>query len=108
VNVVNEIQFSFLNDLNDNQKMICMSDQNMILKACPGSGKTRTLTYRLAYMSLLHEPSRKLNIAITYTNRASDEIKKRLHHLDIRSDTIWAGTIHQFCLEFILRPYSNV
>lgn len=101
-----DTKFRFLNELNEKQREICKSNENIILKACPGSGKTRTLTYRLAYISILHEPSYKFNIAITYTNRAADEIKKRLQNLDINADNTWSGTIHQFCLEFIIRPYS--
>lgn len=96
----------FLNDLNPKQKEICISDKNLILTACPGSGKTRTLTFRLAYLSTIYSASNKLNIAITYTNRASEEIKSRLWNFDIDLKNVWAGTIHQFCLEFIIRPYS--
>lgn len=96
----------FLSDLNPKQKEICISDKNLILTACPGSGKTRTLTYRLAYLSTIYSASNKLNIAITYTNRASEEIKNRLLNFNIDLKNVWAGTIHQFCLEFIIRPYS--
>lgn len=96
----------FLNDLNPKQRGICISDKNLILTACPGSGKTKTLTYRLAFLSTIHSESRKLNIAITYTNRASEEIKSRLLSFNIDLKNIWTGTIHQFCLEFIIRPYS--
>ncbi len=99
-------QLWFLNDLNSKQKEICISDKNLILTACPGSGKTRTLTYRLAFLSTSHSSSNKLNIAITYTNRASEEIKSRLLNFNIDLRNVWAGTIHQFCLEFIIRPYS--
>ncbi|MCC3381777.1 UvrD-helicase domain-containing protein [Paenibacillus farraposensis] len=96
----------FLNDLNPKQKQICTCDKNLILTACPGSGKTRTLTYRLAYLATIYSTSNKLNLAITYTNRASEEIKSRLLNFNIDLRNVWAGTIHQFCLEFIIRPYS--
>lgn len=99
-------QLSFLNNLNKQQQDVCIASDNILLKACPGSGKTRTLTYRLAYWGLMNKPSQKLNIAITYTNRAADEIKRRLKLLDVSDVNIWAGTIHQFCLESIIRPYS--
>ncbi|MGW9529012.1 UvrD-helicase domain-containing protein [Paenibacillus terrae] len=92
--------------MNPKQKEICMSDKNLILTACPGSGKTKTLTYRLAYLSTIYSASNKLNLAITYTNRASEEIKNRLLNFNIDLKNVWAGTIHQFCLEFIIRPYS--
>lgn len=90
----------------DGYKEVCLSENNILLKACPGSGKTRTLTYKLAYTSLKYDFSKKTNVAITFTNRAADEIKKRIIDLDIKSNNIWAGTIHQFCLEHIIRPYS--
>lgn len=99
-------EFAFLNDLNDKQKKVCVSKDNILLRACPGSGKTRTLTYKLAYLAGTYSLSKKINVAITYTNRAADEIKRRLINLGIDIDTVWAGTIHQFCLEFIIRPYS--
>ena len=99
-------RFSFLESLNEEQYQACVSENSVVLTACPGSGKTRTLTYRLAYLVEKYSNSRKLNIAITYTNRAADEIKERLDSLEINQESIWAGTIHQFCLQFILRPYS--
>lgn len=103
---MNEEKLWFLADLNPKQRAVCTSDKNTILIACPGSGKTRTLTYRLAFLSIMHTESNSLNIAITYTNRASEEIRNRLLNFNIDLTKIWAGTIHQFCLEFIIRPYS--
>lgn len=99
-------EVTFLNELNEEQKEVCKSNENIILTACPGSGKTRTLTYRIAYLCLKNIPSRKLNIAITYTNRAADEIKRRLYKINEDIENVWAGTIHQFCLEYIIKPYS--
>ena len=96
----------FLEQLNPQQKKVCIEDSNILLKACPGSGKTRTLTYKLAYIIKKYELSKKINIAITYTNRAADEIRERLEKMDIPEEKVWVGTIHQFCLEFIIRPYT--
>lgn len=97
---------SFLNDLNTKQQEVCQSPSNFILTACPGSGKTRTITYRLAYLQQKYPSSRKYNIAITYTNRAAEEIESRLDSLGIDTSSIWTGTIHQFCMHFIIRPYA--
>lgn len=97
---------SFLNGLNTKQQEICQSPSNYILTACPGSGKTRTITYRLAYLQQKYPSSRKYNIAITYTNRAAEEIENRLDDLGIDTSCIWTGTIHQFCMHFIIRPYA--
>lgn len=97
---------TFLDKLNSQQREVCINEGNILLQACPGSGKTRTLIYKLAYLVEKYVTSKKLNIAITYTNRAADEIKERLGKIDIAMDKVWVGTIHQFCIEFIIRPYT--
>ena len=97
---------NILEELNEQQKAVCISNNNTILTACPGSGKTRTITHRLAYVQEKYSPSRKLNIAITYTNRAAEEISSRIEKMGFKCDTVWTGTIHQFCMHFIIRPYS--
>ena len=99
-------KFDFLKNLNEKQKNICINNKNYIVLACPGSGKTRTLTYKLAYMAERYKCSRKWNIAITYTNRAAEEIENRLIDMNISLDNVWTGTIHQFCMCFIIRPYA--
>ena len=94
------------NDLNAEQVDAITDDNNILLVACPGSGKTRTLTYKIAFeLSKLTE-TKKYIIAITYTNRAADEIKDRIELLGVNTKQLWIGTIHAFCLEWILRPYS--
>ena len=95
-----------LSGLSDEQKSVCKDDENILLTACPGSGKTRTLTHRLAYLTAINPNSRKLNIAITFTNRAANEIASRIDDMEIESTNIWTGTIHQFCMQFIIRPYA--
>lgn len=91
--------------LSDEQFEICKSEDNLLVKACPGSGKTRTITYKIAYRIEKHPENVKKLVAITYTNRAADEITQRIEALGIDTERIWAGTIHQFCLEWILKRY---
>lgn len=95
-----------LNDLSLEQESACKAPQNVLLTACPGSGKTRTLTRRLAYQAIQKAPSKRWNIAITFTNRAAEEITTRLEDMGISPTNIWTGTIHQFCMRFIIRPYA--
>lgn len=95
-----------LKELSPEQQAACTAPNNVLLTACPGSGKTRTLTHRLAYQVLQKSGSRKIKIAITYTNRAAEEIINRLEDMNIDLSSIWAGTIHQFCMRYIIRPYA--
>ena len=95
-----------LHGLSEEQCSACTVRGNVLLTACPGSGKTRTLTHLLAYIVAQKSDSNKFNIAITYTNRAAEEITKRLDDMNVDASTIWTGTIHQFCMNFIIRPYA--
>lgn len=56
----------------------CIDEDNILLKACPGSGKTRTLTYKLAYLVEKYIDSRKLNIAITWRTWRCCEVMWRI------------------------------
>jgi superfamily I DNA/RNA helicase len=96
-----------LSTLNDEQKRAVQQDGNVLLTACPGSGKTRVIIHKLAYeASRLDNNTKKKIIALTFTNRAAEEIFRRLNSMGIQSDRIWSGTLHAFCLEWIIRPYS--
>ncbi len=94
------------NELNDEQSDAILNENNVFLVACPGSGKTRALTYKVAYELSKLNNSKQYIVAITYTNRAADEIKERIELLGVETNQLWIGTIHAFCLEWILRPYS--
>lgn len=75
---------------------------NTILSASPGTGKTKTLVAR-AQKKLQTLPIHKSLALITYTNAAADEISSRI---TTNKAEIFIGTIHRFCLEFILRPFA--
>jgi DNA helicase-2/ATP-dependent DNA helicase PcrA len=93
-------------DLNDEQGEAIAEPNSVFLVACPGSGKTRTLTYKIAKELTELEEKNKWVIAITYTHRAADEIKDRIEHLGVDTSQLWIGTIHAFCIEWILKPYG--
>mgnify|MGYP003288597738 CR=1 FL=1 len=97
---------SYLQKLSENQYLAIKQKGNVLLTAIPGSGKTRTLTNKILYE--YSEKEYKKIVAITYTNRASEEMIERIiNQLGIIPDNIWIGTIHKFCLEFILRKFSS-
>lgn len=91
--------------LNPEQEIAIREAGSVLLIACPGSGKTRTLTYKIAYELSRITSGKEFIIAITYTNSAADEIKERVELLGVDTSQLWIGTIHSFCLEWVLRPY---
>ena len=92
--------------LNSDQVAAITEPNSIFLVACPGSGKTRTLTYKVATELSKVESHRRFVAAITYTHRAADEIEERIADLGVDTDQLWIGTIHAFCLEWILKPYG--
>lgn len=89
--------------LNPKQKKVAFElEGNTIVSASPGTGKTKTLVAR-AQKKLESMPNNKSLALITYTNAGADEISSRLN---VEDKDIFIGTIHRFCLEFILRPFS--
>ncbi|WP_316184783.1 ATP-dependent helicase [Bradyrhizobium sp. SZCCHNRI1003] len=93
-------------DLNREQEAAIAEERNVFLVACPGSGKTRTLTYKIASLLSNMESDKRWIVAITYTNRAADDIHERIENLGVDTAKLWIGTIHSFCLEWILKPYA--
>lgn len=93
-------------DLNTEQEAAIAEEQSVFLVACPGSGKTRTLTYKIANEISKLQSDKQWVVAITYTHRAADEIHERIEKLGIDTSQLWIGTIHSFCLEWILKPYA--
>ena len=95
-----------LNKLDNEQEAAVNASGNVLLIACPGSGKTHTLVNKVAKELSAIETHREFIIYITYTNNAAEEMKTRIKRMGIDVSQLWVGTIHSFCLEWILRPYS--
>lgn len=92
-------------NLNNEQREAIVNEDSILLIACPGSGKTRTLSYKIAYELSRLNSIKEFIIALTYTNIAADEIKERVELLGVDTKQLWIGTIHSFCMEWILKPY---
>lgn len=93
-----------LKDLNDEQiGPVLLTDGAVLVTAGAGSGKTRLLTHRVAHLiNDLQVPGYNI-LAITFTNKAADEMKSRLSELRNASG-LWVSTFHSLCVS-IIRKY---
>lgn len=99
---------TFLDGLNPEQKEAVMkTDGPLLVLAGAGTGKTKVLTTRLAY--ILNNNVRPWNcLVVTFTNRAANEMKERVRQLIGESvNTVWLGTFHSICVK-ILRKYPEL
>ena len=94
--------------LNDRQKEAVISTEGPCLViAGAGSGKTKVLTHKIAYL-ISEKYVKPWNIiAITFTNKAANEMKERIQNIigDAAND-LWMGTFHSICVK-ILRKYID-
>ncbi|MBI4811480.1 MAG: UvrD-helicase domain-containing protein [Ignavibacteriales bacterium] len=86
---------TFLNKVNSRQLEAIKAVQGpVIIVAGPGSGKTRVLTYRIAYLISIGVPAYQL-LALTFTNKAANEMKERItQQVGEKSKQLWMGTFH--------------
>jgi DNA helicase-2/ATP-dependent DNA helicase PcrA len=100
-----EPEIDFLADLNSAQREAVEAVEGPVLVlAGPGSGKTRVLTYRVAYLVKEYKVPPWQIMAVTFTNKAAREMKERLYHLlgeQFRRLTI--GTFHAICARILRR-----
>lgn len=95
-----------LGELNDAQKEAVLTTSGpLLILAGAGSGKTKALTHRIAYL-IAHEgiwPEQIL--AVTFTNKAAREMRERLSHLlgqeNTRTFMPWMGTFHGICVRLL-------
>ena len=100
------MQVDILGSLTDAQREAATHiDGPLLMLAGPGSGKTRVVTHRVAYMLNQGVQSRNI-LALTFTNKAADEMKLRIDHL-VPGQRLWMGTFHSFCAR-LLRQYGNL
>jgi DNA helicase-2/ATP-dependent DNA helicase PcrA len=85
-----------LSPLNDAQReAVAAESQNMLVLAGAGSGKTRVLVHRIAWLIRAEGFSPWSVLAVTFTNKAAREMRSRIEEmLQIRSHGMWVGTFH--------------
>ncbi len=94
-----------LDQLTDAQRTaVTHIDGPLLILAGPGSGKTRVITHRIAHLLSHGVPSWQI-VALTFTNKAADEMKRRLAIL-APGQNVWVSTFHRFCAR-LLRQYAR-
>ena len=100
-----------LKNLNEPQlEAVTYGDGPLLVIAGAGSGKTRVLTHRIAYLISERGVKPWNIIAITFTNKAAKEMKERVHSLlgeSIASD-MWVGTFHSMCVRILRREIEKI
>ncbi len=101
-------EFDILKDLNKSQKEAVTTTEGIVrVVAGAGSGKTRALSHRFAYLvnDLGILPGNIL--CVTFTNKAANEMRRRIHNLTGDNDTGYINTFHGFCVN-VLQEESHV
>ena len=98
-----------LDELNEEQmQAVTHLDGPLLILAGAGSGKTRVITYRIAYMMKHHNVRPSQILAITFTNKAANEMRERITSLvGDSSRYIWCGTFHSIFAR-ILRKHAEL
>ncbi|NLY71789.1 MAG: DNA helicase PcrA [Clostridiales bacterium] len=102
-----DFKTDYLSKLNPmQQKAVTHKDGPLLILAGAGSGKTSTMTHRIAYLIQEEGVSPYQILAVTFTNKAAREMRERVEDLIGACENIWILTFHSACLR-ILRMYAD-
>jgi DNA helicase-2/ATP-dependent DNA helicase PcrA len=91
-----------INSLNEEQRLALNQIEGAILvTAGAGSGKTKLLTHRVAFLIDSFKVSPYEILAITFTNKASQEMKERISKMVEGADRVWISTFHSMCAKIL-------
>jgi len=99
-----------LEGMNDRQyEAATHKDGPLLIIAGAGSGKTRVLTHRIAYLIEEHNVNPYNIMAITFTNKAAAEMRERIDKIvGFGSESIWVMTFHSTCVRILRRHIDNI
>ncbi len=93
----------------EQKKAVCQVEGPLLILAGAGSGKTRVLTHRIAYMIDEMGISPWNILAITFTNKAAGEMRERVDRLvEFGADQVWVSTFHSACLRILRRHIDRL
>ncbi len=101
---------SIYDSLNPMQRQAVFHTEGpLLILAGAGSGKTRVLTHRIAYLIQEKEVNPWNILAITFTNKAAQEMRERVDRIaGFGSDAIWVSTFHSTCARILRRHIDNL
>ncbi|MFF9283736.1 DNA helicase PcrA [Streptomyces griseosporeus] len=101
---------ALLEGLNDNQRAaVVHAGSPLLIVAGAGSGKTRVLTHRIAYLLAERDVHPGQILAITFTNKAAGEMKERVEQLvGPRANAMWVMTFHSACVRILRRESKKL
>lgn len=100
----------YLNGLNDRQReAVLHTDGPLLILAGAGSGKTRVVTHKIAYLIEEKRIFPGNILAITFTNKAANEMKERVAKLLSNPvEDMWMGTFHSICVRMLRRDIDKI
>lgn len=99
----------YLDKLNKEQREAVLHTEGpLLIFAGAGSGKTRVLTYRIAYLIEEKGVYPSNIIAITFTNKAAKEMKERVQSLIDNSENMWISTFHSACVRILRKNVEGL
>jgi DNA helicase-2/ATP-dependent DNA helicase PcrA len=101
---------NLLGDLNSaQQEAVCHGNTPLLVLAGAGSGKTRVIVHRIAYLITELDISSKKIIAVTFTNKAAEEMEERVERLlGTKPEGMWIGTFHSVCTRILRRDGNKL
>lgn len=99
-----------LKDLNPAQAKAVKHHQGPeLVLAGAGSGKTRVLTRRIGYLINHYQVSAYNILAVTFTNKAANEMKERVKNIiGVTNTNLWVSTFHSFCVRILRREAEKL